>query len=134
MDRQEKVATRAANRCEYCKIHQSLQGATFHIEHVVPRARGGPDDLHNLALACPSCNLHKSDRTQVWVAATNRTVNLFNPRVDNWNAHFEWDEYNIVGKTEVGSATIDTLDLNNERRLKIRQDEQLFGLFPPDDE
>ena len=43
-------------------MHQSLQGATFHIEHVIPRIRGGTSELDNLALACPSCNLPKADR------------------------------------------------------------------------
>ena len=41
---------------------QAMQGATFHIEHVVPRSKGGASDEGNLALACPSCNLHKGDR------------------------------------------------------------------------
>jgi hypothetical protein len=31
-----------------------------------------------------------------------------------------------------GRATIAALDLNHERRIRIRQAEQMFGLFPPD--
>lgn len=34
-------------------MHQSLQGATFHIEHIVPHTKGGAETLANLALACP---------------------------------------------------------------------------------
>lgn len=30
------VRERAAGRCQYCLMHQSLQGATFHIEHITP--------------------------------------------------------------------------------------------------
>ena len=60
------VRERAANRCQYCLMHQGLQGATFHVEHIVPRSKGGPDELANLALACPSCNLRKADRTTYW--------------------------------------------------------------------
>ena len=44
-DTERQVEARAGERCEYCRMHQALQGATFHIEHVVPRSRGGPDDL-----------------------------------------------------------------------------------------
>lgn len=33
----------------------------------------------------------------------------------------------------IGRATILALHLNHERRLRIRQSEQLFGLFPPAD-
>lgn len=35
------VEGRAEGRCEYCRMHHSLQGATFHVEHVVPRCKGG---------------------------------------------------------------------------------------------
>jgi 5-methylcytosine-specific restriction endonuclease McrA len=58
-----EVRERAGARCQYCLMHQSLQGATFHIEHIVPRSKGGTSDLENLALACPGCNLHKADKT-----------------------------------------------------------------------
>ncbi len=43
-------------------MHQSLQGATFHIEHVIPRVRGGTDELDNLALCVSKLQSHKSDR------------------------------------------------------------------------
>jgi hypothetical protein len=57
---------------------------------------------------------------------------FFNPRSDVWADHFEWDDYTLIGKTEVGRVTIQALDLNQERRIKIRRAEQLFGLFPPE--
>lgn len=126
------IEARARGRCEYCQMHQSLQGATFHIEHVIPRVRGGSSESNNLALACPSCNLHKSDRTASHENPSTGTVSFFNPRRDVWAEHFEWEDYTLVGKTEVGRVTIQALDLNHERRIKIRQAEQLFGLFPPD--
>lgn len=113
-------------------MHQSLQGATFHIEHVVPRAKGGKDDFGNFALACPSCNLHKADRMACQPSSNAFAVALFNPRSDSWADHFDWDDYAVIGKTEAGRVTIQVLDLNHERRIKIRQAEQLLGLFPPD--
>jgi len=112
-------------------MHQSLQGATFHLEHVIPRVLGGPTELSNLALACPSCNLHKADRISSPGSIGSAAVAFFNPRIDSWLEHFEWNDYALVGRTERGKATIQTLDLNHERRVKIRQAEQLFGLFPP---
>lgn len=56
----QAIRSRAHGRCQYCLMHESLQGATFHIEHVVPKSKGGESTLENLALACPGCNLHKS--------------------------------------------------------------------------
>jgi hypothetical protein len=112
-------------------MHQSLQGATFHVEHIIPRSRGGQTQLDNLAWACPSCNLHKANRVEVIDADTGNQVPLFNPRLDNWQAHFRWDGYRVVGHTPTGRATIAALDLNHSRRVQIRQAEELFALFPP---
>jgi len=132
IDRQ--VQQRAAGRCEYCRMHQSLQGATFHVEHIMPRSRGGLSQLDNLAWACPSCNLHKSDRVEVPLPDTDEMVPLFNPRGDNWQDHFRWDGYHITGLTAIGRATVDALYFNHDRRLKIREAEELFELFPPHDD
>ena len=128
----EFVTLRAGGRCEYCQMHQSLQGATFHLEHVIPRILGGSSELGNLALACPSCNLHKADRTSGSNPSNSEVIPFFNPRQDNWNTHFDWDDVTLIAKTEIGRVTIQALDLNNERRIRIRRAEQLFGLFPPD--
>jgi hypothetical protein len=114
-------------------MHQSLQGATFHIEHIIPSARGGSDALDNLALACPSCNLHKSDRIEVADPDSNARIPLFNPRMNIWKENFRWDGFRLSGLTVIGRATVFALDLNHSRRLLIRQAEQSFGLFPPPD-
>lgn len=127
-----RVAARAAGRCEYCRMHQSLQGATFHVEHIVPRAAGGRDDESNLCLACPSCNLHKSSRTAGTDPESRREAPLYHPRADAWAEHFEWHGFELHGLTPVGRATVATLDLNADRRLRIREAESLFELFPPD--
>lgn len=125
------IISRARDRCEYCQMHQSLQGATFHVEHAVPETHGGESSLENLAWACPRCNLCKSDRMHVIDPDTSQMVRLFNPRNDDWHKHFRFDDYEITPLSPVGRATIAALDLNNERRILIRQAEQMFGLFPP---
>jgi hypothetical protein len=112
-------------------MHQSLQVATFHIEHILPESEGGGSTLDNLALAYPSCNLHKSDRTEACDPATGALAALFHPRRDVWSLHFAWAEYEVVGLSSVGRATVEALHLNSPRRLKVRRAEQGFGLFPP---
>jgi len=125
------VRERAGWRCEYCRMHQSLQGATFHTEHITPRRRGGLTELENLAWACPGCNLSKADRVAGVDPQTEALTPLFNPRRDNWHDHFHWNGYEIAAITAVGRATIATLDLNRARRILIRKAEELFDLFPP---
>ena len=127
----ERVTRRAGDRCEYCRMHQSLQGATFHLEHVRPRSRGGGTTPANLALACPSCNLLKSDRVDAADPAGGRVVRLFDPRRDDWSDHFAWDGVRVVPLSAVGRAAAAVLDLNADRRLKIREAEAAFDLFPP---
>lgn len=127
------VQDRAAGRCEYCRMHQSLQGATFHLEHIVPKSCGGPTSLENLALACPSCNLRKSDRIEAVDPESGTMVPLFHPRAHRWAEHFRWQGYRVVGTTSVGRATVLALDLNDRHRIRIRQAEETFDLFPPPD-
>lgn len=128
-----EVAARARDRCEYCRMHQSLQGATFHIEHILPRSAGGADDESNLALACPSCNLAKSNRTVAADPDSTLVAPLFHPRTQTWSDHFRWEGYRVLGVTPTGRATVSAFELNGDRRLRIRQAEEGFDLFPPDD-
>jgi hypothetical protein len=114
-------------------MHQSLQGTTFHVEHVIPRSRSGLSELDNLAWACPRCNLHEANRTDVIDPDTGDQVLLSNPRIDDWDGHFRWDDYRIVGQTTIGRVTAAALELNHPRRVQIRQAEKLFDLFPPNE-
>jgi hypothetical protein len=127
------VRQRAGDRCEYCRMHQALQGATFHIEHVIPRAKGGSSELDNLALACPSCNLHKADRVEVVDPESGDLVPLFHPRDDDWHAHFLWNEFFVSARSDTGRATLAAFNLNSATRIRIREAEFMFGLFPPEE-
>jgi hypothetical protein len=46
------------DRCAYC----GDTGGPFHLDHVVPRSRGGQDHPRNIVRACQACNLAKGDR------------------------------------------------------------------------
>lgn len=128
---QRQVEARAGQRCEYCRMHQSLQGASFHVEHIAPVSLGGTDDPDNLAWACPGCNLKKSNRISAIDPVIGQEVRLFHPRLDRWEDHLAWQEYTLVGLTPIGRALIVAFDLNHARRCRVRQAEELFGLFPP---
>src|SRR5580692_2225165 len=107
------VRARAAGRRQYCLMHESLQGATFHIEHVIPQCKGGLSDLDNLVLACPGCNLHKSSRISAIDPATGQDGPLFHPLQQPWPEHFRITSYQIEGMTAVGRATVEALNLNH---------------------
>ena len=124
------VERRAGGRCEYCRMHQALQGATFHVEHILPGILGGLTIPDNLAWACPGCNLHKSNRIESLDPEMGISVPLFNPRTQVWLEHFQFVNRLVIGLTPTGRATVAILDLNQPRRLLIRQAEEMFGLFP----
>lgn len=72
------------NKCMYCE--SSIGHITFeHIEHIKPKARTKFPELtfeySNLGLACPKCNMNKSD---TYDAATP----FINPYTDNPAIHF----------------------------------------------
>jgi HNH endonuclease len=125
------VRERAEGRCEYCGMCQSLQGATFHIEHITPRTCGGATEAANLALTCPGCILHKSDRSHAPDPETGAPCALFHPRRAEWDSHFRLEGTMLRGLTATGRASIAALDLNHTRRQRVRQAETMFGLSPP---
>lgn len=49
--------------CQYCGIKGYQAGGTakLEIDHKIPRAAGGTDNLDNLITACQACNSGKSD-------------------------------------------------------------------------
>jgi 5-methylcytosine-specific restriction endonuclease McrA len=55
----EHLYDQQQGKCAYCQC--SLQNG-YHVDHIVPLARGGSNDPSNLALACASCNKSKGDR------------------------------------------------------------------------
>jgi hypothetical protein len=126
-----RVVRRAGDCCEYCRLSQSRQEATFHIDHVIPRAAGGPTVDDNLALACVSCSLQKGARQTAVDPKTGAYVPLYHPRRDVWREHFRWKGTRLVGRTPTGRATVDLLRLNRARILAIREEEEALGRHPP---
>ena len=115
------VRDRAGNRCEYCRLQQDDSPlAALHVEHVVPRKHGGSDDPQNLALACIDCNLRKGPNLTGVDPLTGEITELFHPRRQRWDEHFEWRGVHIAGITATGRATIRVLDMNSEDQLALR--------------
>jgi hypothetical protein len=130
--RHDEVVLRAGNRCEYCRLSQLGQEAAFHIDHVVPRAVGGPTTADNLALACVSCSLRKWARQTAPDPESEMDVPLFNPRTQIWDEHFCWQEEKIVPLSPTGRATVAALAMNRPLIVAIRQEETARGRHPPE--
>jgi len=128
------VRKRAHDICEYCRLPQSSQEATFHVDHIQPIAADGATAAGNLALACVTCSLRKAARTQARDPRTRTLVPLFHPRKDGWAEHFQWTRgWRLVGRTPKGRATIVALGMNRPAIVAIRCALAALGRFPPPD-
>lgn len=125
------VVSRANKRCEYCRYPEEHSPVSFQVDHIVPESIGGPTELKNLALACSHCNMHKSSRQEGIDPLTGMDVRLFNPRIDNWTAHFllnrETDK--IEGQTPIGRTTVEVLQINVEQPIRARRNLINFGVL-----
>lgn len=68
--RRREIFGKCNGRCHYCTKPLTLDGR-WHIEHMVPKALDGGDELGNLVAACAPCNLAKSDRTALEFVASS---------------------------------------------------------------
>jgi hypothetical protein len=129
----EAVKGRAKNCCEYCLCQADFSSDTFAIEHIIPLAKGGDNDLANLAFSCQGCNNHKFTATHAIDIATGETVPLYNPRLDIWENHFQWSENytEIIGISPIGRVTVTRLQLNRQGLINLRQVFVQVGLHPP---
>jgi hypothetical protein len=57
-------------------------------------------------------------------------VPFFNPRVNNWSAHFRYEEGSIIPLNDIGSATEKILQFNTIERVQRRMLLHTSGRYP----
>ncbi len=83
----------ADNRhCVYCYTTEANTGQPMTLDHIVPQTQNGETTFTNLCFACRRCNEFKGSLTRAQDPLTGEIVALFQPRQQNWNDHFQWDE------------------------------------------
>jgi 5-methylcytosine-specific restriction endonuclease McrA len=55
------IILRDGARCQYCSKPLTYNQLT--LDHVLPKSRGGGDELGNLVTCCERCNSFKANRT-----------------------------------------------------------------------
>lgn len=130
-----QVFNRGKGCCEYCRSQARFAIDSLVIEHILPIGRGGETIADNLALACQGCNNYKYTKIAGSDPISAQTVPLYNPRTMQWNEHFAWSEDTtiIIGLTPIGRATVQTLRLNREGVVNLRQALRATGHHPPSD-
>jgi hypothetical protein len=131
-DLQAQVWERDAARCRYCLLSQYGQAARFHVDHVLPRCKGGATAVSNLALVCSHCNLRKADKTSASDPVTQEEVPLFHPLSQAWHEHFVLrPDGTCHGLTPIGRATVQALHMNHEFAQVARFIQIMSGVLSP---
>jgi hypothetical protein len=125
------VWRRAGRCCEYCRMPQDFDEATFEIDHVLARKHGGPTTAANLALSCFHFYAFKGSDIASIDPQTRRLAPLFNPRRHKWSRHFRWQGSSLVGRTAIGRVTVALLNINDPFRVELREELIEEGVFPP---
>lgn len=61
--------------CAYCRQTYCPPSRRFSIDHLIPRSRGGSNELENLVGCCAACNVAKGSRTpEEWLAELAEAV------------------------------------------------------------
>lgn len=73
------VYQKTKGRCGYCGCHLGFDG--FSADHVVPKSKGGSNQINNLLPCCKTCNSTKGARTlhefRLSTAARKAGCNIF---------------------------------------------------------
>ena len=127
------ILQRANGCCEYCLTRYDFSAETFEIEHITPLVLDGTNELSNLAFSCGGCNGRKGQKIAAIDPVSNTISSLFNPREDNWEAHFVWlEDFSIIkGVSIMGRATVEQLKLNRLGVVNLRKALFIVGVHPP---
>ena len=124
-----QVQQRAAGRCEYCRKPDGISEYPHHADHIIAVKHNGKTELDNLAWACFQCNTNKGSDLTTFDPEPNSLVRLFNPRTQKWDAHFEFQGALIIGKTAIGRATVQLLQINHIDQIETRTRLMQAGLW-----
>ena len=115
------VEERANHCCEYCLYPAAETFYPHEIDHVIAEKHGGVTTFDNLAFACWECNRYKGTDLGSFDPHTNKFSLLFDPRRQEWNEHFSFENDQIVGLTPEGRTTVNLLKMNIEERVSERK-------------
>jgi hypothetical protein len=131
--RRRQIWQRAGGCCEYCRMPPSQDVRPFQVDHVRAKKHGGTNTASNLCLACLPCNSGKGSNIAGIDPVTQSLQPLYNPRDDAWDEHFAWEGPRLAGRTPVGRATIEVLNINQADRVEHRLLLIALGEFHLDD-
>lgn len=124
------VKERALSLCEYCLMHEDHLFFTFQVDHIIGIKHGGKTEAENLAYSCIRCNRNKGSDLSSVLLPDLQPIPFFNPRIHQWETHFELDGPEIIPLSKIGQVTDKIFQLNSLERVSEREVLINDGIFP----
>ena len=123
-----EVLKRAKTRCEWCGI--SNEERAIEVDHIVPRSKGGKDELNNFQALCYVCNTQKSNKDAINV---RKYKDSFNDR-DKDCIFCNISKNKIIKENELAVVIEDNYPVTKNHSLIIskRHCSNYFDLYQPE--
>ena len=113
-----EVFKRDSFKCQYCG--KSAPDVVLEVDHIIPVAKGGDNDLSNLITACFDCNRGKRDKK----LTDKQSIKLQKEELDKLNARREQIEMIAEWRKELSNLMNESIDkiveiINQEFYLKL---------------
>ena len=123
-----EVLKRSKGRCEACGVTNDKKA--LEVDHILPRANGGSDELHNLQALCYSCNSMKKNKDDT----DFRLVKLSYETRDEQCLFCNIKQTDIITENELAFAIYDGFPVTSKHCLVIpkRHIGDYFELYQPE--
>lgn len=114
--------------CAYCGASIPRDSRSGHLDHLVPSAEGGSNDIHNHALSCGRCNGDEK-REESWVAflakkaTSDDALSARRAKIDHWlslGEAVDRDQKFVAAKAEIVEEAIANFERSVERMRALR--------------
>ena len=112
----EPLLNSSHGKCSYCECDLTEESKYMEVEHFEDK-KNNPDKVviwENLLPSCKKCNGAKSTHDVI-------AEPILNPYVQDPKEHLAIRFFRMRGITQIGSDSIDVVDLNNQERLVLKR-------------
>lgn len=119
-----QILDRDGRKCVACGRSPKIHGVVLHIDHIIPKSKGGTYDPNNLQTLCTDCNLGKSD---VLLEEAKRVKSNRHQKTDKKNYQISRGRFCQSYKVYKGDSFKMSIDLHLSRNA-VKKRVRSYGL------